>query len=130
MRSGQPGSTTSQYFENPAVGAALGLAYVLVGVGMVVSLLLDSIDLFIVFAAGILVLLLISMVVVFVHEGIATPENKLISTFVLLAIGLGIGLSTVTELSFEVLTGVVIVVGIIAPGLLLEFTDYGRGRGN
>ncbi|WP_207587280.1 hypothetical protein [Halomontanus rarus] len=95
---------------------------------MVVSLLLDSIDLFIAFAAVILVLLLLSMVVVFLREGVATPENKLISIFVLLATGLGIGLDMGSNLSSEALIGVVVVVGVVTPSLLLEWTDYGKSK--
>lgn len=128
MCSAQSKPATNQYFESPVVAAAFGLAYVLVGVGMAVSLLVDSINLFIAFAAGILVLLLVSMAIIFAREGVATPENKLISTFVLLAIGLGIGLNMGTGLSSEILIGVVIGVGIVMPALVLEFTDYGTGE--
>jgi hypothetical protein len=105
--------------------ALLGVAYLVAGLGLYYSLAVDSTDLFLVALLGTLALLIISLGVIIRREGVVTAENKLIGTFVLVATGLLIGLTTFTDLPSEVVMAVVIAVGVIVPGLLRRHTDYG-----
>lgn len=95
----------------------LGLGYLVAGFGLFYSLAVDSTDLFLVALVGNLALFIISLGVIVRREGVITAENKLIGTFVLVAMGLLIGLRTLTDLPFEVVIAVVITVGVVAPGL-------------
>jgi len=104
---------------------ALGLAYLLVGVGFFISLATNSIQLFTAVAVGILGLVIVSLVIIIRREGLVTTENKVISVFVLLAMGLLFGLYEFTTLSSEVVFGIVFIVGVIVPHLLLQYTHYG-----
>lgn len=104
---------------------ALGLAYLLVGVGFFYSLTTDSIQLFTAVLVGILGLILVSLVIIIRREGLVTDENKVISMFVLSAMGLLFGLSEFTALSSEIVFGVVFIVGVVVPHLLLQYTHYG-----
>ena len=104
---------------------ALGLAYLLVGVGFFVSLATDSIQLFTAVAVGILGLIIVSLVIIIRREGLVTAENKVISVFVLLAMGLLFALHEFTTLSSEIVFGIVFIVGVIVPHLLLQYTNYG-----
>lgn len=54
-----------------------------------------------------------------------TAENKLIGIFVLVAMGLLFGLLEFTNLPSEIVYGIVFGVGVVVPGLLLQYTDYG-----
>jgi hypothetical protein len=105
--------------------ALLGLAYLAASLGLFYSLVVDSTDLFLVALVGNLALFIISLGVIVRREGVITAENKLIGTFVLVAMGLLIRLSTFTDLPFEVVIAVVIAVGVVAPGLLRRQTDGG-----
>lgn len=103
----------------------LGLAYLVAGLGLFYSLAVDSTELFLVALVGNLALIIISLGVIVRREGVVTAENKLIGTFVLVAMGLLIGLTTFTDLPFEVVIAVVIAVGVVAPSLFRQHTDYG-----
>lgn len=103
----------------------LGVAYLVAGLGLFYSLAVDSTELFLVALVGNLALIIISLGVIVRREGVVTAENKLIGTFVLVATGLLIGLTTFTDLSFEVVIAVVIAVGVVAPSLFRRHTDYG-----
>ena len=103
----------------------LGLAYLLVGVGFFYGILADSFDVLVLSLGGVLVLLVPSLYLVVRQEGLVTAENKLIGAFVLVATGLLVSLSGLTDLASEIVFGVVLVVGVGVPWLLLQFTDYG-----
>lgn len=105
--------------------ALLGLAYLAASLGLFYSLVVDSTDLFLVALVGNLALFIISLGVIVRREGVITAENKLIGTFVLVAMGLLIRLSTFTDLPFEVVIAVVIAVGVVAPGLFRRQTGGG-----
>lgn len=107
---------------------ALGLAYLLVGIGLFYSLATDSIQLFSAVLVGILGLILLSLFIIIRREGLVTAENKVISVFVLLAMGLLFGLYEFTALSSEIVFGIVFVVGVIVPHLLFQYTPYGTSE--
>jgi hypothetical protein len=103
----------------------LGSAYLLVGVGLVVSLVVDSTALFLAVLAAIVTLTALSLVVLFRREGVNTPENRLVGACVLVAMGLGFAVVQFTNLPEIIGFGVVVVVGIVVPTLLRNRTDYG-----
>ena len=105
--------------------AALGLAYLLVGVGFFYSLTTDSIQLLTAVLVGVLGLIVLSLGIIIRREGLVTAENKVIGVFVLVAMGLLFGLIEYTTLSSEVVFGIVFVIGVIVPHLLLQYTGYG-----
>lgn len=106
--------------------SALALAYVLVGVGFAYSLVANSTAVFgvVLLATGIVVV--VSLVILVEREGLVTAENKLIGGFVLFAMVLLLGLSTLTDVAFEIVFGLVVLVGVVVPGLLLQYTRSGR----
>lgn len=114
--------------DTDAKYAVLGLAYLLVGIGFFDGLLTDSIRLLTAVLAGVLGLILLSLVIITRQEGLVTAENKLIGTFVLVAMGLLFGLYEYTQFPSEIVFGLVFLVGVIVPHLLLEYTDYGTAR--
>ena len=103
----------------------LGVAYLLVGVGLFASLAIGSITLIAAVLVGILGVIFVSLALVVYQEGLVTPENKIIAIFVLLAMGLLFGLSEFTELPSEVVFGAVFLVGVLVPHLLIEYTGVG-----
>lgn len=103
--------------------SALGAAYVVVGVGLFYSLATNSIRLFTAVLLGVLGLIGLSLALIVRHEGLVTAENKLIAAFVLAAMGLLFGLTAFTDLSSELVFGVVFVVGVLVPHLLVSETD-------
>ncbi|AEH36510.1 hypothetical protein [Halopiger xanaduensis] len=118
LESGGPGKTTG----------VLAVAYVLVGIGFAYGLVAESTT---VLGAALLATGLVvigSLLILAGREGIVTAENKLIGTFVLLAMVLLVGLSTFTDVAFEVVFGLVVLVGVVAPGVLLQYTRYGRSE--
>ncbi|MFC7231460.1 hypothetical protein ACFQMM_08680 [Saliphagus sp. GCM10025308] len=119
------GTDANRYFDGRRGPLALGLSYVAVGIALFYALATDSIELVTAVLVGVLGLLLLSLYVVIRREGLVTAENKLIGTFVLVAMGLLFGLYEFTALSSEVVFGIVFVVGVIVPHLLLKYTDHG-----
>jgi len=122
-------NTDESRFGDAKIGyVVLGALYVLVGLGLFVSLGTDWIALFTVVLVGILGLVVLSLAVDIRQKGLMTSENKLIGAFVLLAMGLLVLLGGFTDLPSEVVIGVVFLVGVFVPHLLLQFTDYGSAR--
>lgn len=126
MESPESSGESSQFFEGVVWRAVLGIGYVVVGLGLFVSIAIDSIALIAAFLVAILLMIVLSLGIVFKREGLRTPENALITVFVLVAMVLLFGLHELTELSSGIVFGVVIVVGVVVPNLLLKYTDYGR----
>ena len=114
-----------QYFGGRRGVVALAVAYVAVGLGLFYSLATESIDLFSGVLVAIVVLVGISLYILYRREGLVTAENKLIGIFVLVAMGLLFGLLEFTNLPSEIVYGIVFGVGVVVPGLLLQYTDYG-----
>lgn len=101
--------------------AALGLGYVVAGVALFYGLALDSMQVFTGALIAISLLLAVSMVIVVRNEPLVSRENVVISVCVFVAMALFLGLSSLTELPFAVLFGVLVVVGVILPGLILQY---------
>jgi len=101
--------------------SALGIAFVIAGVGLYYGLAADSMRVFNAAAAAIFVLLAVSMVIIIQSEPLFSRENAVISVFVFTAMALFFGLSTFTTLPFPVLVGALIFVGVILPGLVLQY---------
>ena len=116
------GSSTAGVFP-----LALGVAYLLVGVGLFVSLATGSSRLFTAVAIGILGLVGVSLAVMVSQEGLLTRENKLIGGFVLAAIALLFGLVGSTDLPEEAIIGVVFLVAVVIPQLLIEHSNAEAG---
>lgn len=114
-----------QYFGGRRGVIALAVAYVAVGLGLFYSLATESIDLFSGVLVAIVVLVGLSLYILYRREGLVTAENKLIGIFVLVAMGLLFGLLEFTALPLEIVYGIVFGVGVVVPGLLLQYTDYG-----
>ncbi|MFC7213371.1 hypothetical protein ACFQO4_04650 [Saliphagus sp. GCM10025334] len=119
------GTDADRFFDGRGGPVALGLSYVAVGIALFYGLATNSIELVMAVLVGVVGLLLLSLYIVVRREGLVTAENRLIGTFVLVAMGLLYGLYEFTALSSEVVFAIVFVVGVILPHLLLEHTDYG-----
>ncbi|GAA0678585.1 hypothetical protein ACFQDG_05600 [Natronoarchaeum mannanilyticum] len=128
MSDAEAGSNDDRLIGSRAGNAALGIAYLLIGVGLAYSLAVNSIDLFGAVLVGIIGLVALSLAILVRREGLFAPENKLIGIFVLLAMALLFGLSELTELPSEIVFGVVFAVGVVVPHLLLEYTEYGTAK--
>ncbi|USZ71590.1 hypothetical protein [Natronosalvus halobius] len=128
MNAPPSGTDANRFFDGRGGPVALGLSYVAVGIALFYALATDSIELVTAVLVGVLGLLLLSLYIVVRREGLVTAENRLIGTFVLVAMGLLYGLYEFTSLSSEAVFGIVFVVGVIVPHLLLEYTDYGTSR--
>jgi len=125
MRRSGDGSNDGGLLGSRASNAALGIAYLLVGIGLAYSLAVNSIGLFAAVLVGVLGLVVLSLAILVRREGLITAENKLIGAFVLLAMALLFGLHELTALPSEIVFGVVFAVGVVVPHLLLDYTDYG-----
>lgn len=101
--------------------SALGVAFVIAGVGLYYGLAINSMRVFSAAAAAIFVLLAISMVIILWSEPLVSRENAVISGFVFAAMALFFGLSTFTTLPFPVLVGTLIFVGVVLPALVLQY---------
>lgn len=120
------GSSNEPFFDGLLGQSLLGAGYLLVGVGLLYSVLTDWYELLVAVLALTVVLIAVSLYVSVRRDGLLTAENKLIGAFVLLAMALFLGLTGFTELAEEVVFAVVFVVGVVVPHVLLEYTDYGR----
>ncbi|WP_276302730.1 hypothetical protein [Halorussus lipolyticus] len=114
-----------QFFGGRRGVVALAVAYVSVGLGLVYSLATGSIDLFSGVLVAIVVVVGLSLYILYKREGLMTAENRLIGIFVLIAMGLLFGLLEFTDLPSEIVYGIVFAVGVVVPGLLRQYTDYG-----
>ncbi|WP_436901314.1 hypothetical protein [Halovenus halobia] len=103
----------------------LGIAYIITGFGLLVSILTGSLDLIVAALGSILLLVVFSLGTVVYREGLVTPENKVIAVCVLAAMGLLFGLTTYTRLPDELIFGAVFVVGVIVPHLAANRLGYG-----
>lgn len=118
-------SSTGEYLGGPVATTALALAFVLVGIGLLVALTSGSMDLLIAVLVGIVVLVVVGIYITVRREGILTRENGIVGGFVLLAMVLLFALYEFTSLSSEAVFAVVGVVGVVMPLLVLEHTTYG-----
>lgn len=119
-----PDSSTQEIDRSPTVLAglsALGIAFVIAGLGLFYGLAIDSMRVFNAAAIAIFVLLAVSMGIIIRNEPLVSRENAVISIFVFTAMALYIGLSTFTTLPFTLLVGTLIFVGVILPGLVLQY---------
>jgi hypothetical protein len=128
VNSSQPNGDAGYFWGSQRKLAVLGMAYLLVGAGLLYSLLTDWIELFTAVLVGILGLTVLSLVIIVRREGLITAENKLIGGFVLVAMGLLFGLNMFTDLRSEIVFGIVFVVGVVIPHLLIHHTDYGTDK--
>lgn len=103
----------------------LGIVYVVVGLVLFFALWSGSIQLLTAVLVGILALIGISLVVIIRKEGIVTRENAVITSFVIVAMGLLFVLWSFTSLPSEIVFAVVFVVGVLAPHILLEHSRFG-----
>jgi len=101
--------------------SVLGIAFVITGVGLYYGLAIDSMRMFNAALTAIFVLLAVSMVIILRSEPFFSRENAVISVFVFTAMALFFGLSTFTSLPFPVLVGILIFVGVILSGLVLQY---------
>ncbi|QSG04160.1 hypothetical protein [Natranaeroarchaeum sulfidigenes] len=113
-----------EYLNGPIATTALAVAFVLVGVGLLVGLTSGSMDVLGATMIGIIVLTVAGIYITIRREGIVTRENRIIGGCVLLAMVLLFALYELTALSSEVVFAVVGFVGVIVPHLLLEHTRY------
>lgn len=120
--------STEVYLGGPVATTALALAFVLVGVGLLVTLTSGSMDLLVAVLVGIVVLIVAGIYIMIRREGVVTQENGIIGGCVLAAMVLLFALYEVTGLPSEVVFGVVGFVGVILPHLLLEHTRYGDDK--
>jgi hypothetical protein len=124
MQSSQSEEQNDAVLDGPVQQAIFGIAYVVVGIAFFYSLIFGSTELLMGVLLVLLVLVVLSVVLIVTREGLITPENKLIGGFVLLAIGLLFGVTTLTDLPEIVVFALVIIVGIIIPNQLLKRGDY------
>jgi len=115
----------TDYFHSRWGATALGLAYLLVGIGLLASFTIDSTEFFIGVLLAILAVTAVSLYIIIRSEGVVTRENTVIGGFVLLSLGLLFGLYGYTELPPELVFAIVIVVGILLPNLFLRHTRLG-----
>jgi len=119
-----PNSNENETDRSPTVLAglsALGIAFVIAGMGLFYGLAIDSMRVFNAALVAIFVLLAVSMVIIIRSEPLVSRENAVISVCVFVAMALYLGLSTLTTLSFPVLVGILIFVGTIIPALVLQY---------
>lgn len=114
------------YFRSRRSATALGLAYLLVGIGLLASFAVDSTEFFIVVLLAILAVTAVSLLIIIRAEGVVTRDNAVIGGFVLLSLGLLFGFYGYTGLPSEVVFAIVIVVGVLVPNLLLRHTRLGE----
>lgn len=115
-----------RWFDGEVGLATLGLVYVVVGVGLFVGLVTDSIEVVAAALVGVVGSMAVSLYVVVRREGLVTAENGIIGASVLVAMGLLVVLPAVPGIPSSAVFGVVFTVGVVVPHLLLEYTDYGR----
>jgi hypothetical protein len=120
------GTGEQSYFRSRYGATAFGAASLLIGIGLLYSIVTDSIDLLLGVLLATLSLTAISLYIVFRQDGVLTTENSVIGVFVLLALGLFFGLAEYTALPSAVMIGAVIVVGVIVPNLLVNYTNLGN----
>lgn len=113
------------YFRSRWGAAALGLAYVLIGIGLLASFAIGSTEFFISVLLAILSVTVVSLYIIIRSEGVVTRDNTVIGGFVLLSLGLLFGLYGYTDLPSEAVFAIVIVVGVLVPNLLLRHTRLG-----
>lgn len=114
-----------RYFDDTVTPLAFALAYALVGLGLFYSLATDSTRLFGAVLVAIVAVMVLSLAFLVLQEGLLTRENGIISTFVLIAMGLLVGLPEFTALASEVVFGAVVLVGAGVPWLVLRYTGVG-----
>lgn len=118
-------SDENDYFRTRLGVTTLGLAYLLVGIGLLASFAIDSTAFFIGVLLAILAVTAVSLYLVIRSEGVVTRENTVIGGCVLLSLGLLFGLYGYTGLPSEAVFAIVIIVGVLVPNLLLERTRLG-----
>ena len=101
--------------------SALGIAYVVAGLGLFYGLAIDSMQVFTAGLIAVLLLLAISMGIIIWNEPLVSRENAVISGCVFTAMAFFLGLSTFTTFPFTVLVGTLIFVGVIVPGFVLQY---------
>jgi len=114
------------YFRSRHGATALGLAYLLVGIGLLASFAIDSTAFFVGVLGAILAVTAVSLYIILRSEGVVTRDNAVIGGFVLLSLGLLFGLYGYTGLPSEVVFAIVIIVGVLVPHLLLRQTRLGE----
>jgi choline-glycine betaine transporter len=114
------------YFRTYRGATALGLAYLLVGIGLFTAFGIDSTEFFVGVILATLAVVAISLYIIVRAEGIRTRPNAIIGVFVVLSLGLLFGLEDFTDLSAPVVFAIVIVVGVLVPNLLLNHTRLGE----
>lgn len=117
-------SQSSQQVSRWELG--LGLVYVVAGLGLLVAIVSNSVDLFLAAGGALLLLVVLSVGTIVWREGLITPENKVIGACVLAALGLLFGLFRFTNLPSELIFGIVFLVGVIVPHLLVYDLGYGQ----
>ncbi|ELY63636.1 hypothetical protein [Natronobacterium gregoryi] len=121
MKISTSGETSERSPAETAWFALLGIAFVLAGLGLFYGLAVDSMQMISVALITIFVLFAVSMGILIRSEPIRSRENAVIAICVFVAMALYLGLSVFTALPFAVLVGVLFVVGVIVPGLVLQY---------
>jgi len=103
--------------------SALGVGFVLAGLGLLYGLAIDSMQVFTAALIAIFVLLAVSMLIIIRNEPLFSQENAVISVCVFVAMALYLGLSTFTTVPFAVSVGILIVVGAVVPWLVFQYGD-------
>lgn len=115
-------SESSERSRTALVGlSALGIGYVVAGLGLFCGLAIDSMQVFNAALVAILLLLAVSMVIIVRNEPLISRENVVISVFVFAGMALHFGLTAFTDLSVGVRVGALVLVGVVAPALFLQY---------
>ena len=123
MTAGTSDSSSERTHTELAGHTVLGIACVLAGVGMFYGLVVDSMQIVNGALVAIVVLLAVWLIVFIRTEPVVSGENAVIAICVFTAMGLYLLLGTFTALPFAVLAGVLLGVGVILPGLLLQYSS-------
>ncbi len=103
--------------------SALGVGFVLAGLGLLYGLAIDSMQVFTAALIAIFVLLAVSMLIIIRNEPLFSQENAVISVCVFVAMALYLGLNTFTTVPFALSVGVLIAVGAVVPWLVFQYGD-------
>lgn len=127
---GGMGTTNQSYFRSRYRATAFSIVSLVIGIGLLYSVITDSIGLLFGVLLATLALIAISLYIVFRQDGVLTVENSVIGGFVLLALGLFFGLYEYTTLPLVVAIGSAILVSVIIPNRFLNHIRFGTDDSN
>ncbi|WP_339105678.1 hypothetical protein [Haloterrigena salinisoli] len=115
-----------EFFSGRTATTALAAAYVTVGIGFWIGLLMGWFRLLVAALGGTAVLVVVSLYIAVRREGLVTAENALFAAFALVATGLLLSLSAFTDVSSEFVFPLCFAVAGLPPYLILKYTGYGK----